>query len=35
VAVSILALMLIGPVGGLVSVVYAVRIEPLRALRLQ
>jgi ABC-type antimicrobial peptide transport system permease subunit len=34
-ALSILALMLIGPVGGLVSVVYAVKIEPLRALRLQ
>jgi putative ABC transport system permease protein len=35
VAYSIGALVLIGPVGGLVSVVYAVRIEPLRALRLQ
>lgn len=35
VALSVLALMLIGPVGGLVSVIYAVRIEPLRALRLQ
>ena len=34
-ALSVLALMLIGPVGGLVSVLYAVRIEPLRALRLQ
>jgi ABC-type antimicrobial peptide transport system permease subunit len=34
-ALSILALMLIGPLGGLVSVLYAVRIEPLRALRLQ
>lgn len=34
-ALSVLALMLIGPVGGLVSVFYAVRIEPLRALRLQ
>jgi putative ABC transport system permease protein len=34
-ALSILALMLIGPAGGLVSVIYAVRIEPLRALRLQ
>lgn len=31
---SLLALMLIGPAGGLVSVAYAVRIEPLRALRL-
>lgn len=35
VLLSILALMLIGPAGGLVSVFYAVRIEPLRALRLQ
>ena len=34
-ALSILALMLIGPIGGLVSVLYAVRIEPRRALRLQ
>ncbi len=34
-AFSILALMLIGPMGGLVSILYAVRIEPLRALRLQ
>jgi putative ABC transport system permease protein len=34
-ALSVLALMIIGPVGGLVSVFYAVRIEPLRALRLQ
>ena len=34
-ALSILALLLIGPMGGLVSVLYAVRIEPLRALRLQ
>ncbi len=32
---AILALLLIGPAGGLVSVVYAVRIEPLKALRLQ
>ncbi len=32
---AILALLLIGPMGGLVSVIYAVRIEPLRALRLQ
>ena len=32
---AILALLLIGPVGGLVSIVYAVRIEPLKALRLQ
>jgi putative ABC transport system permease protein len=35
VALSLLALALIGPIGGLVSVIYAVRIEPLRALRLQ
>jgi putative ABC transport system permease protein len=34
-ALSLLALMVIGPIGGLVSVIYAVRIEPLRALRLQ
>lgn len=34
-ALSVLALMLIGPAGGLVSIIYAVRIEPLRALRLQ
>ena len=32
---AILALLLIGPAGGLVSIVYAVRIEPLKALRLQ
>jgi putative ABC transport system permease protein len=32
---AILALLLIGPAGGLVSVIYAVRIEPLKALRLQ
>ncbi len=31
---AILALLLIGPLGGLVSTVYAVRIEPLKALRL-
>jgi hypothetical protein len=30
-----LALLFIGPLGGLVSIIYAVRIEPLRALRLQ
>jgi ABC-type antimicrobial peptide transport system permease subunit len=34
-ALSIVALMIIGPMGGLVSVIYAVKIEPLRALRLQ
>ena len=32
---AVLALLLIGPAGGLVSVIYAVRIEPLKALRLQ
>jgi putative ABC transport system permease protein len=32
--VAILALLLIGPAGGMVSVIYAVRIEPLKALRL-
>ena len=32
---AIMALLLIGPIGGLVSVIYAVRIEPLKALRLQ
>lgn len=31
---AILALLLIGPLGGLVSILYAVRIEPLKALRL-
>jgi len=33
-ALAILALLSIGPLGGLVSVFYAVRIEPLKALRL-
>ena len=33
-ALAIAALLLIGPIGGLVSVIYAVRIEPLKALRL-
>jgi putative ABC transport system permease protein len=33
-AFAIAALLVIGPVGGLVSVIYAVRIEPLKALRL-
>jgi putative ABC transport system permease protein len=33
-AFAIIALLLIGPLGGLVSVIYAVRIEPLKALRL-
>ena len=32
---AVVALLLIGPVGGLVSIIYAVRIEPLKALRLQ
>ncbi|MEP7134026.1 MAG: ABC transporter permease [Chloroflexota bacterium] len=31
---AIILLLLIGPVGGLVSIIYAVRIEPLKALRL-
>jgi putative ABC transport system permease protein len=33
-ALAILALLLTGPFGGMVSVIYAVRIEPLKALRL-
>jgi putative ABC transport system permease protein len=33
-ALAVLALLLIGPLGGMVSVIYAVRIEPLKALRL-
>jgi len=33
-ALAIVALLLIGPLGGLVSVLYAVRIEPLKALGL-
>lgn len=33
-ALALIALLLIGPLGGLVSVIYAVRIEPLKALRL-
>ncbi|MGZ6316037.1 MAG: ABC transporter permease [Anaerolineales bacterium] len=32
---AVSALLLIGPLGGLVSIIYAVRIEPLKALRLQ
>jgi putative ABC transport system permease protein len=32
--IAILLLLLIGPLGGLVSIIYAVRIEPLKALRL-
>jgi len=31
---AVIALLLIGPLGGLVSIIYAVRIEPLKALRL-
>ena len=33
-ALAIVALLLIGPLGGLVSIRYAVRIEPLKALGL-
>jgi putative ABC transport system permease protein len=33
-AIAVIALLVIGPAGGLVSVFYAVRIEPLKALRL-
>jgi putative ABC transport system permease protein len=33
-ALALLALLLIGPAGGMVSVIYAVQIEPLKALRL-
>ena len=33
-AIALVALLLIGPLGGLVSVRYAVRIEPLKALGL-
>lgn len=33
-AIAIIALLIIGPAGGLVSIIYAVRIEPLKALRL-
>jgi len=33
-AFAVLVLLAIGPAGGLVSVFYAVRIEPLKALRL-
>ena len=32
--IAVIALLLIGPAGGLVSIIYAVRIEPLKALRL-
>ena len=33
-AALIYGLWLIGPLGGMVSIIYAVRIEPLKALRL-
>ena len=33
-ALAVIALLLIGPLGGLVSIRYAVRIEPLKALGL-
>jgi len=33
-AIAIVALLLIGPLGGMVSIFYAVRIEPLKALGL-
>lgn len=33
-AFAVAALLLIGPLGGIVSIIYAVRIEPLKALRL-
>jgi putative ABC transport system permease protein len=32
--IAVIALLLIGPLGGLVSIIYAVRIEPLKALKL-
>ncbi len=32
--IAVILLMLIGPLGGMVSIIYAVRIEPLKALRL-
>ena len=32
--IAVIALLLIGPLGGMVSIIYAVRIEPLKALRL-
>jgi putative ABC transport system permease protein len=31
---AVIALLLIGPLGGMVSIIYAVRIEPLKALKL-
>ena len=32
--IAVLLLLLIGPLGGMVSIIYAIRIEPLKALRL-
>ena len=32
--IAVILLLLIGPIGGMVSIIYAVRIEPLKALRL-
>jgi putative ABC transport system permease protein len=32
--IAVIALLIIGPLGGMVSIIYAVRIEPLKALRL-
>jgi len=32
--IAVIALLLIGPLGGMVSIIYAVRIEPLKALKL-
>jgi putative ABC transport system permease protein len=32
--IAVVALLLIGPLGGMVSIFYAVRIEPLKALKL-
>jgi len=32
--IAIILLLFIGPLGGMVSIIYAVRIEPLKALRL-
>jgi putative ABC transport system permease protein len=32
--IAVIALLVIGPLGGMVSIIYAVRIEPLKALRL-
>jgi putative ABC transport system permease protein len=32
--IAVALLLIIGPLGGMVSIIYAVRIEPLKALRL-